>query len=106
MAARVRMCTQRLSCLILCDPMDCVHQVPLSMGFSRQVYWSGLPCPPPGNLPDSGMELVSPASPALQVGSLSHRASSREIQIYVNKLASPLLPWSSFLRTEWLSPGL
>ena len=33
----------------LCNPMDCVaHQVPLSMGFSRQEYWSGLPCLPPG----------------------------------------------------------
>ena len=37
-------------------------QAPLSMGFSRQEYWSGLPCPPPGDLPDSGIE---PASPAL-----------------------------------------
>ena len=32
-------------------------QAPLSMGFSRQVYWSALPCPPPGDLPDPGMEL-------------------------------------------------
>ena len=37
------------------------------MGFSRQGYWSGLPFPPPGYLPDSGMELLSPA---LQMGSL------------------------------------
>ena len=35
------------------------HQTPLSMGFSRQEYWSGLPCPPVGNLPDPGMELTS-----------------------------------------------
>ena len=34
-------------------------QVPLSMGFSRQEYWSGLPCPSPGDLPDPGMEPVS-----------------------------------------------
>ena len=34
-------------------------QAPLSMGFSRQKYWSGLPCPPPGNLSDSGTELES-----------------------------------------------
>ena len=45
-------------------------QAPLSMGFSRQDYWSGLPCPPPGDLPDSGIKPVSPASPALQTGSL------------------------------------
>ena len=37
------------------------------MGFSRQEYWSGLPCPPPGDLPDPGIEPLSPAAPALQV---------------------------------------
>ena len=41
------------------------HQAPLSMGFSRQEYWSGLPCPPAGNLPDPGIEPVSLMSPAL-----------------------------------------
>ena len=35
------------------------HQVPLSMGFSRQEYWSGLPCPPPGDLPQPGIESAS-----------------------------------------------
>ena len=35
------------------------HQAPLSMGFSRQDYWSGLPCPPPGNLPDPVIKLAS-----------------------------------------------
>ena len=40
------------------------------MGFSRQEYWSGLPCPHPGDLPDPGTELMAPASPALQMGSL------------------------------------
>ena len=38
------------------------------MEFSRQEYWSGLPFPPPGNLPNPGMEPVSPASPALAGG--------------------------------------
>ena len=37
------------------------RQAPLSMGFPRQEYWSGLPFPSPGNLPDSGIEAVSPA---------------------------------------------
>ena len=36
-------------------------QAPLSMGFSRQEYWSGLPCPPPGAFPNPGIEPVSPA---------------------------------------------
>ena len=44
------------------------HQAPLSMGFSRQEYWSGLPFPSPGDLPDTGIE---PGSPALQADSLS-----------------------------------
>ena len=44
------------------------HQAPLSMGFPRQEYWSGLPCLPPGDLPDPGIELVAPA---LQANSLS-----------------------------------
>ena len=44
-----------------------VCQAPLSMGFSRQEYWSGLPCPPPGDLPDPGIELVSLTS-ALAAG--------------------------------------
>ena len=43
------------------------RQAPLSLGFSRQKYWSGLPCPPPGDLPDSGTE---PMSSAVSVDSL------------------------------------
>ena len=43
---------------------------PLFLGFSRQEYWSGLPCPPPGDLPYSGIKSLSPASPALQADSL------------------------------------
>ena len=65
------------SCLTLCDPMDSkALQAPLSMGFSRQEYWSRLPCPSPGDVPDPGIEL-SLASPALQVDSLplSHQGS-------------------------------
>ena len=41
-------------------------QAPLSMGFSRQEYWSGLPCPPPGDLPNPGIELLSLMSLALR----------------------------------------
>ena len=54
------------SCLTLCDLLDYIaHQAPLSMGFSRKEYWSELPCPSPGHLPNSGVEptsLISPAS--------------------------------------------
>ena len=57
------------------------HQAPLSMRFSRQEYWSGLPCPPPGDLPDPRMESVTPVSPALQADSLplSHLGSPTDI---------------------------
>ena len=46
------------------------HQAPLSRGFSRQEYWSGLPCPSPGNLPNPGNKPVSPVYPALLANSL------------------------------------
>jgi len=52
----------------LCDPV--ASQSPLSMGFSRQEHWNGLPCCPPGDLPNPGIEPMSPPSPALQVNSL------------------------------------
>ena len=48
------------SCPTLCDPTDSSHQAPLSLGFSRQEHWSGLPFPTPGYLPDPGIK-----SPAL-----------------------------------------
>ena len=51
-------------------PWTITCQAPLSMGFSRQEYWSGLPCPPPGDLPHPEIEYMSPASPALQADSL------------------------------------
>ena len=44
------------SCPTLCDPMDCSLQASLSMGFSRQEYWSELPFPSTGDLPDPGIE--------------------------------------------------
>ena len=53
------------SCLTLCDPMSC--QASLSMGFFRQEYWSGLPFPSPGDLPNPGIE---PRLPILQADSL------------------------------------
>ena len=44
------------------------HQAPLSVGSSRQEYWSGLPCPPPGDLPDPGIKPASSVVPALADG--------------------------------------
>ena len=48
-------------------PWTVARQAPLSMGSPRQEYWTGLPFPSPGNLPDPGIETVFPVSPALQV---------------------------------------
>ena len=60
-----------LSCSVISNslgaPWTAAHQVPLSMGFPRKEYWSGLPFPSPGNLPDPGIE---PGSHALQADSL------------------------------------
>ena len=55
------------SCPTLATPWTVACQVPLSMGFSRREYWSGLLFPSPGDLPDPGIE---PRSPALQADSL------------------------------------
>ena len=55
------------SCPTRATPWTVAHQAPLSMEFSRQEYWSGLPFPSPGDLPDPG---IKSRSPALQADSL------------------------------------
>ena len=62
-----------------CDPLDCSPQAPLSIGFSRQESWSGLPFPPPGDLPDPGVEPTPLVSPAL-AGSFCHLGSPRMLR--------------------------
>ena len=57
------LCAQ--SCSNLCNPCTLACQALLSMEFSRQEYWNGLPCPTPGDLPDPGVEPLSLAFPAL-----------------------------------------
>ena len=75
------------------------HQPPLSMGFSRKEYWSGLPFSPPGNLPDSGIKPASPVTPALQADSLplSHRGTSRR---RLERVAYPFSRGSFWPRVE------
>ena len=65
----------RQSCLTLHDLWTVAHQAPLSMGFSRQECWNGLPFPPPGDLPNPGMELKSLMSPALAGGIITTSAA-------------------------------
>ena len=54
-------CLVAKSCPTLCDPMDYSPPAPMSVEFSRQDYWSGLPFPSPGDLPDPGIKPMSPA---------------------------------------------
>ena len=63
------MCAKSLQlCPTLCDPLDFVaHQASLSMEFSRQEYWSGLPLPPSGHLSNPGTELTSLMSPVILI---------------------------------------
>ena len=56
------------SCLTLCNPMNCSPPSSTVHEDSRQEYWSGLPCPPPGDLPDPGIEPASLMSLTLAVG--------------------------------------
>ena len=64
-------------CLILATPWTVDAQVSLSMGFSRKEYWSGLPFPSPGNLPDPGME---PRSPALRADALTSEPPGSQLK--------------------------
>ena len=72
----VRIGKHVLSCFhrvrLFVTPWTVAHWVLLSMGFSRQEYWTGLPCPPPGDLPDPGTEPASPATPELQADCFYH----------------------------------
>ena len=61
----VCVCAKSLMCLTFATPWTVAHQASLSMEFSRQEYWSGLPFPPPGYLPNPGMEPASLAFRAL-----------------------------------------
>jgi len=70
------------------------HQAPLSMGFSRQDYWSGLPCPPPGNLPDPGIKPVSPALAGRFFTTEPPGKSYVKIHIH-NKLKQAWIWWTS-----------
>ena len=72
--------------LTLCvTPWTVARQAPLSVGFSRQEHPSGLPCPPPGDLPDPGIEPVFLKSPALAGGFLTISTTSEAIQKFIGK---------------------
>ena len=88
-------CTECAVCVII--PFSCVtlrtvaHRAPLSMGFSRQEHWSGLPCPPAGDLPNPGIEPASPMSPLWQAGSFPLVPPGKPL----HHLPTPFLMFSS-----------
>ena len=71
-------------CLVMSDsatPWTIACQALPFMGFSRQEYWNGLPYPPPGDLPNPGIEHESPASPALVGGSFTAESPGKPSDI-------------------------
>ena len=68
--------------LLFATPWTVAHQAPLSMGFSMQEYWSGLPCPHPGDLPNPDIKPTSLKSPAL-IGGLFTTGTTWEAPKYV-----------------------
>ena len=88
-------------CLTLCDPMKCVaHQVPLSMEFFRQEYWSGLPFLSPGDLPNPGIE---PGSPALQADTLPPQPPWKPIRVVSSAYLRVLIFLPVILIPAWNS---
>ena len=89
---------------LFATPRTVAHQAPLSMAFSRQEYWSGLPFPSPGDLPNPGIKL---ASLALQVDSLPlrHQGSShKDIKMIIHKLENKGPWWCLSCRDSSLQP--
>ena len=77
-------------CSVVCDPVTprtAARQAPLSMGFSRREYWRELPSLSPGNLPDPGVEPMSPASPALKTDSLLSKPPEKPMNTGVGSLS-------------------
>ena len=90
------MCSAVQSCLTLCDPWTVAHQAPLSMGFFRQEYWSGLPFPPSGDLLGLG---IKPASPALQADPFTAEPSGKPHFIDIFNNSVPPSTFSNFYCT-------
>ena len=83
--------------LTLVTPWTVAHQPPLSMGFPKQEYWSGLPFPSPRDLPDPG---IKPESPALQADSLppSHQGALNNLWSLQNE--GELIQWPKDFNEE------
>ena len=80
---------QLLGCVLLFGtPRTVAHQTPLSTGFSRQEYWSGLPFPPPEDLPNPGIKPASLVSPALACGFFTTRPPGKSTSLEIDMFKS------------------
>ena len=89
-------------------PWTVACQALLSMGFSRQEYWSGLRCPPPGDLPNTGIKPVSLPSPALAHRFFYHWRHPGRTSDWIDcayRKISKILTHSSFMREAYLKSG-
>ena len=90
-------------CSVMSDtfvtPWTIAYQAPLSMGFSRQKYWSGSPCRPPGDLPDPGIKPMSIMSPELAGGFFTSRAIWKALQFSSVRSLSRV----RFFATPWIA---
>ena len=84
----IKLVLHRFSVQLFVTPWTVAHQAPLSMGFSKKKYYSGLSCPPPGDLPDPGIKSESLTSPASAGGFFS---TSLTLKINMEKSSSVLL---------------
>ena len=82
---------------LFATPWTVAYQAPPSMGFSRQEYWSGVPSPSPGDLPEPGIE---PRSPALEADTLTPEPPRKPNML--SRLVITFLPWSKRLLISWL----
>ena len=91
------------SCPALCNFMNCSRQAPLSMGLSREEYWSGLPLSSPGDLSNPGIESMSRRSPALAGG---FSTTSATWEAHLGPHLSPVLHMPTFLSPPEEMKGL
>ena len=77
-------------------PWTAAHQAPLCLGFSRQEHWSGLPFPPPGDLPHPGIDPPPPACPALAGGFFTTAPPGKPTQNLTRSTYITLREWRSY----------
>ena len=96
-------CMHAQSRLTLATPWTIACQAPLSMGFSRQAYWSGLPFPPPGDLPYPGIDPASLVFPALAGGFFTTAPCGKPILVRgINQIILLVLGISTRIRGEYI----